>query len=161
LHESCSTPKWLQLEIEHWYGGEKRMVEVYSETALGYKTGHVPVALRWVLIRDPLGAVDPQAWLSTKRDHTPWQILTFFVRRWRMEVTFEEARAHLGIETQRQWHDLAIARPTPALFGLFSLVTLLATELIQGQTQFVRTAAWYAKEQPTFVDALALVRRCL
>lgn len=153
--------QWTQLEIEHWYGGEKRVVEVYSETALWYKTGHAPVAIRWVLIRDPLGAFDPQALLSTKLEHTPLQMLTFFVRRWRMEVTFEEARAHLGIETQRQWNALAIARTTPALFGVFSLVTLLATELIQGQTHFVRTAAWYAKEQPTFVDALALVRRCL
>ena len=114
-----------------------------------------------MLIRDPLGAFDPQALLSTRLEHTPLQILTFFVRRWRMEVTVEESRAHLGIETQRQWHDLAIARTTPALFGLFSLVTLLATELRKEQTQFVRTAAWYAKEQPTFADALALGRRCL
>jgi hypothetical protein len=114
-----------------------------------------------VLIRDPRDAFDPQVLLSTTLDHTPLQIVTFFVRRWRMEVTFEEARAHLGIETQRQWHNLAIAYITPALFGLFSLVALLATELLKGQTKFVRTAAWYAKEQPTFVDALTLVRCCL
>ena len=82
------------------------------------------------------------------------------MRRWRLEVTFEEARAHLGIETQRQWNDLAIVRSTPLLFALFSLVTLLANTLIKDQTKIVRTAAWYAKEQPTFSDALALVRRC-
>ena len=90
-----------------------------------------------------------------------FQILTWFVRRWRMEVTFEESRAHLGIETQRQWNDLAIARSTPVLFGLFSLVTLMANALIQDQTKIVRVTAWYEKEQPTFSDALALVRRCL
>ena len=88
-------------------------------------------------------------------------MLTWFVRRWRMEVTFEESRAHLGIETQRQWSDLAIARSTPVLFGLFSLVTLLADALLKDETKVVRTAAWYAKEQPTFSDALAWVRRCL
>jgi hypothetical protein len=162
-HQVLADPKtqWTTLEIEHWYGGEKRAVEVYSETALWYKTGHAPVAIRWVLIRDPLGAFDPQALLSTTLEHTPLQILTFFVRRWRMEVTFQASRAYLGIETQRQWNARAIARTTPALFGLFSLVTLLATELRKEHTQYVRTAAWYAKEQPPFADALALVRRCL
>ncbi|MCW5970959.1 MAG: hypothetical protein KIT57_20850 [Blastocatellales bacterium] len=76
-------------------------------------------------------------------------------------MTFEEARAHLGIESQRQWSDLAIARMTPILFGLYSLITLIATKLIQDQTMPVRTAAWYDEDLPTFSDAIALVRRCL
>ncbi len=112
-----------------------------------------------MLVRDPQGEYDAQAFVSTKPDHTPLQILNWFVRRWRMEVTFEESRAHLGIETQRQWNDLAIARTTPLLFGLFSLVTLMADFLIKGELFPVRTAAWYAKELPTFIDAIALVRR--
>lgn len=153
--------KWEKLELEHWYGGGKREVECYSETCLWYKGGHHPVALRWVLVRDPLGEFEAQAFLSTEVEHTPQQILTWFVRRWRMEVTFEEARLHLGVETQRQWNDHAIARTTPVLFGLFSLVSLLANALLKDSTILVRQAAWYAKEQPTFSDALALVRRCL
>lgn len=153
--------KWERLEIGHWYGGEKREVEVHSETAVWYHSGHIPVPIRWILIRDPLGEFDPQALLSTNLAHTPFEMLSWFVRRWRMEVTFEEARAHLGVETQRQWNDLAIARTTPTLCGLFSLVTLLADSLIKGQSIPVRTAAWYAKEQPTFIDALAVVRRCV
>ncbi len=76
-------------------------------------------------------------------------------------MTFEEARAHLGIETQRQWSDLAIARTTPILFGLFSMVTLMAHTLIKKETIPVRQAAWYQKEYPTFADAIAMVRRCL
>jgi len=68
-------------------------------------------------------------------------ILTWFIRRWRLEVTFEESKAHLGIETQRQWNDLAIARTTPSLYGLFSVVTLMADALIQSETTVVRQAA--------------------
>jgi hypothetical protein len=153
--------KWEKLEVEGWYGGGQRQVEVYSETCLWGTTGKPYVPIRWVLVRDALGAFAPCAFLSTALTHEPRQILTWFVRRWRMEVTFEEARAQLGVETQRQWSDLAIARSTPVLFGLFSLVTLLANALIKDQTEVVRTAAWYAKEQPTFSDALAVVRRCL
>ncbi len=155
------TTKWEKVKVENWYGGGTREVEVYSETCLWGTTGKPYVPVRWVLVRDPLGEFKPSAFLSTELTHQPRQILTWFVRRWRMEVTFGEARAHLGIETQRQWSDLAIARSTPVLFGLFSLVTLLANALIKDPAQVVRTTAWYAKEQLTFSDALALVRRCL
>src|SRR5215813_2788256 len=153
--------KWTKIEVDHWYGGQKREVEVYTETAIWYCCRNMPVPIRWMLIRDPLGEFEPQALLSTNLGHTSLQLLSWFVRRWRMEVSFEEARAHLGIETQRQWSDLAIARTTPALFGLFSLVTLMADRLIKGEVKLVRTAAWYAKGQPTFSDAIAIVRRCL
>lgn len=155
-----ATP-WTQLEVEQWYGGGARTVEVYSETCVWYKSGHDPVAIRWVLIRDPQDEFQPQALLSTEPAHSPLQMLSWFVRRWRMEVTFQEARAHLGVETQRQWSDLAISRTTPVLLGLFALVSLLANALLKEQAKVVRQAAWYAKEQFTFSDALALVRRCL
>jgi hypothetical protein len=153
--------KWTRLEIENWYGGKRREIEIYTETSVWYCCRYLPVPIRWVLIRDPQGEFEPQALVSTNLDHTPTQILRWFVRRWRMEVTFEEARAHTGIETQRQWNDLAIARTTPALFGLFSMITLMADQLIKAEVKPVRTAAWYEKQTPTFADAIAIVRRCL
>jgi hypothetical protein len=134
-------------------------VDICTDTAVWYHTGLPPVVMRWVLIRDPQGEFTPQALVTTRLEHAPAQMLEWFVRRWTMEVTFEEARAHLGIETQRQWNDLAIGRSTPALFGLYSLVTLLAHALLQAEARVVRTAAWYAKVRPTFSDALATVRR--
>jgi len=153
---------WTKLEIKDWYGEGKRTVEVCTQTALWWSRSHNSrVAIRWALIRDPLGEFEPQALLSTKLSHTPLQILTWFIRRWRLEVTFEESKAHLGIETQRQWNDLAIARTTPILYGLFSVVTLMADALIQNETTAVRQAAWYTKEHPTFSDAIAIVRRCV
>jgi hypothetical protein len=153
--------KWTRIEVDHWYGGGKREVEVHSQTAIWYKSGQPPVRIRWLVVGDPLGEFEPQALMSTNDEHTPLQMLTWFVRRWRMEVTFEEARAHLGMETQRQWNDLAIAHTTPIVLGMFSLVTLLANALTKAPSQAVRKAAWYAKESPTFADAIAIVRRCL
>lgn len=156
-----SRTKWTRLTIEHWYGGGPRQVDICSDTAIWYHTGLPPVALRWVLIRDPQGEFEPQALLSTNLNHTPQQMLMWFVRRWRMEVTLEEARAHLGLETQRQWNDLAIGRTTPALLALFSLVTLTAQARLASRGAIIRTAAWYVKTQPTFSDAIASVRRQL
>ncbi len=124
-----------------------------------YHTGQPPVAIRSVLIREPQRAFKPQASLSTKLDHTPEQILPWFVRRWTMEVTFEEARAHVGMETQHQWNEHAIARTTLPLLSLFALITLTAQQLMEKGVTSLRSMAWYRKTRPAFADALAGVRR--
>ena len=80
-------------------------------------------------------------------------------QRWQVEVTFREVRDHLGVETQRQWSDLAIARTTPCLLGLFSLVTLLGQKLTPQARRAAATSAWYRKQRLTFADTLAAVRR--
>ena len=116
--------------------------------------------MRWVLVRDPQGLDDPTAFFCTDLTAAPTQILAWYVSRWGVEVTFEEARAHLGFETQRQWSDLAIARTTPAILGLFSLVTLLADKITAGEPP-AQTAAWYHKREATFSDVLACVRHHL
>lgn len=115
--------------------------------------------IRWVLIRDPKGKFKTQALLSTDLTVKPVQMIKWFVLRWRLEVTLHEVREHLGVETQRQWSDLAILRTTPALLALFSLVTLLAHHYRRRHTLPIRQAAWYRKTKPTFSDALAVVRR--
>jgi hypothetical protein len=152
--------KWSKCEID-WYGGKRRIIEMATGTALWYTPGYDPLPLRWVLVRDPLAEFGPAAFFATDQSAAPLQILAWFILRWSVEVTFEEARAHLGVETQRQWSDLAIARTTPALLGLFSLVTLLAHHLTQNKPFPVRSAAWYVKTEATFSDAIALVRRHL
>lgn len=151
---------WALLSIR-WYGGVTRQVRVTSATAVWYHTGLPAVPIRWVLITDPAGRFEPQALLSTDQKLSVREIVEWFVLRWQLEVTFEEARAHLGIETQRQWSELAILRTTPALLGLFSLVTLFAHQLLQGQQLVVRQAAWYPKRLATFSDTLAFVRQQL
>lgn len=137
-------------------------MDIASGCALWYHTGKAPVPIRWLLIRDPQARYTPVALLCTDPQQLPANIVTWFVQRWQVEVTFEEARRHLGLETQRQWSDLAIARTTPVLLGLFSWVTLLADALYSlNPVPASRQAAWYTKPLPTFSDALALVRQHL
>ena len=151
---------WATLTVP-WYGGGTAQVEAATGTALWYHPGAPTVALRWVLLRDPAEQFEPQALLSTDPTGSPAQIVAWFVARWPLEVTFHEVRAHLGVETQRQWSDRAIRRTTPALLGLFSLVTLFARARLGGQPLPIRQAAWYAKPAPTFSDTLACVRQLL
>ena len=153
------TTTWHSIQVEIWYGGGARDLQVASATAVWRHNGLPVVLMRWVLIRDPMKPdVPAQALLCTDLDRTPQQIVTWFFRRWCVETTFGEVRTHLGIETQRQWSDRAITHTTPCLLALFSLVTLLAGRLPARQRRSA-TAAWYPKPRPTFSDALAAVRR--
>ena len=149
---------WQPLTVR-WYGGRPQAIAVATGTAVWYHSGLPPVTLRWVLIRDPADGFDPQALLCTDPALPAQQIVEYFVLRWQLEVTFHEARTHLGVETQRQWSDKAIARTTPCLLGLFSIVTLLAMRLDPRVRRQASVTAWYRKKHPTFSDALAAVRR--
>jgi hypothetical protein len=155
------TTRWKRVMISNWYGEGSRAIEIVSSTAMWYHCGQPPVPIRWVLIRDPKGKFKTQALLCTDLAVKPVQIVKWFVLRWQLEVTFREVRVHLGVETQRQWSDLAIARTTPALLGLFSLVTVLAHQRACRKQLPMRQTAWYIKPQPTFSDALAVVRQSL
>ena len=150
------TTRWQRVTIAHWYGEPDRRLAITSGTALWYHPGK-SVPIRWVLVRDEAGAFEPQALLCTDLDADPVDVVRWFVRRWSVEVTFAEVRRHLGVETQRQWSDKAIARTTPALLGLFSLVTVWTNEALKDGWK-PRHAAWYAKSHLTFSDALAIVR---
>jgi hypothetical protein len=148
---------WRRTVASEWYGDDRCELDLASGTGLWYRPGSKIVPLRWVLVRDPSGVRPIQAFFSTDTDLSPEDILAFFVRRWQMEVTFAEVRAHLGVETQRQWSELAILRTTPALLGLYSLITLWATEPLSKDAA-PYAAAWYIKTRFTFSDAIAAVR---
>ena len=158
LHDP--TTSWTQLEVA-WYGGQRKTVEIATGQCLWYRRGLDPAPIRWVLVRCPTDkSFKPFPLLCADPEAAASQIVEWFVMRWNIEVTFEEIRAHLGFETQRHWSDKAIERTAPALFGLFSLVTLLAIQLHPEQLP-LQSTAWYQKEEATFSDALAAVRRHL
>jgi hypothetical protein len=150
--------RWRRVTVSQWYGEGKRELDILTGTAVWDHPGRrVPV--RWVLVRDVVGDHDPQAFLCTDLEADALDVLRWFVRRWAVEVTFEEVRRHLGVE--RQWSDKAIARTTPVLLALFSLVTLWAHDLAERGRLNPRGAAWYPKRRLTFSDALGAVRRKL
>jgi hypothetical protein len=157
--ERSDTP-WETIEVD-WYGGKRKTLWVFSRTAMWYTPRLPPVAIRYVLIADPEVKLRMEAFFCTDLAASPAQILHWVVMRWSVEVTFEECRAHLGLETQRQWSSQAIARTTPVLLGLFSLVTVLALQLSRAGDIPVQQTAWYRKGEPTFADCLALVRQHL
>ena len=157
--ERSDTP-WETVEVV-WYGGQLKTLWVFSRTARWYTPRLPPVAIRDVLVADPEGKRRMEAFFCTDLEATAEQILPWVVMRWSVEVTVEEGRVHLGLETQRQWSDQAIARTTPILLALFSLVTVLALKLSQDGSSPVPVTAWYHKGEPTFSDCLALVRRHL
>lgn len=162
LSEVLSDPKtvWTPISVP-WYDGRLRALQYCTGTALWYHGGKRPLPIRWVLVRDSSGRYAPRAFRCTDQAQEAASIITDYLKRWTLEVTFEESRAHLGIETQRQWSDLAIERSTPALLGLYSLVALFAQRLYPDGVIPVAQAAWYPKSRATFSDVLMAVRQAL
>jgi hypothetical protein len=155
-----SDPKtaWSRAAVR-WYDGADRALEIASGTAVWYHNGMEPLPIRWVMTRDSAGRMEPRAYFSTRPKDEAASIPGEIVKRRPIEVTFEEARAHLGVETQRQWSDLAIERETPCQLGLYSMVALLGEALHRVSPIAIRVAAWYPKAEATFSDVLAAVRR--
>jgi hypothetical protein len=120
--------------------------------------GQPVLPIRWVLMRDPTGRLAPRADVSTCPKEQPRARVQPVVKRWTIETTCEASRAHLGLETPRQWSDLALERTTPCLFGLDSVTALLAHAVYPDGTIPVQTTAWYAKSHATCADVLAAVR---
>lgn len=158
--------EWQKTTIA-WYGGEEKAVEYLSDVCLWYTEGHAPVPIRWVLVRytethTHTGklSIKAAAFFCSDINQTSIgveMILGWFVGRWNIEVSFEEVRAHLGFETQRQWSVRAIERTTPCLLGVFSLVVLMAKVLYPKQLP-LQQCHWYRKEEATFSDVLGAVR---
>jgi len=155
LPQQLSNPQtvWTRRTLP-WYGNTERVLELASFTAVWFHDGLPPVPIRYVLSRAVAAKFPPQCLLATDPTLTPTDMLAYFIRRWQMETTFQQVRTHLGVETQRQWSEKAILRTTPALLGLFSLVTVLAHALIAQHGLDLPKSAWYAKALPTFSDAL-------
>ena len=127
---------------------------------LWYKSGEEPVLIKWVLVFNE-DKNQFQVIFSTDLTHSAKFIIESFILRWSLEVTFEETRAHLGVETQRQWADKAITRSTPLLMGLFSLISIIGSELIEENPECLKlnNASWYDKKHATFSDIHLLVKQ--
>jgi len=162
LAELAKNPQldWQQLEVS-WYKHEKKTVKILTGTNLWHTSGYKPVAVRWVIVQD-MTSNKAEAFFSTNLKLSAEKIVEYYVLRWNIECTFQEVRAHLGVETQRQWSNKAINRSTPALMGLFSLVCLMAHKLTEGQPLPVNSTAWHDKAKfATFSDVIIYVKRAI
>lgn len=157
-----STQDWKEAKV-NWYGQRVKVIRYLSGVSLWHTPGEKPVLIRWVIVLDPEGKCKTEAFFSTDIMLSPIQIVEYYVLRWNVDVTFQESRRHLGVETQRQWSDKAILRATPALMGLFSIVCLMAYRLSKNNEKngalTPKSTAWYQKQDVTFSDVLAFVRR--
>jgi hypothetical protein len=151
---------WQEAEVQ-WYGGQIKKIQYLSGVDLMYKAGKGTAQIRWVFVKDPEGILPPVPLFSSAAHHDPIFIIETFVLRFGIEVLFEESRAHLGMETQRQWSEKAIIRSTPLIFGLFSIVCLIALKLRETIVFSIQSSAWYSKDpdEATFSDVIAYVRR--
>jgi hypothetical protein len=149
---------WEAAIFSEWYGKRNKEMLFASGVAIWRQSNKVLIKVRWVLLKDPEGKLDPMLLACTDTELCAHKVVSFFVRRWRIEVTFAEVRRHLGVESQRQWSDMAIERSTPSLMALFSIVCLMANTLHKQCPLVPNTTAWYKKKGVTFSDVLCAIR---
>jgi transposase len=159
-----TTLKWtsqMVLLMRRWIGKTRQVILVGDG---GFAAGQLAIdcirtgVILVTLVVDPTGKLDPLPLMSTDSRLSPEQIIAWYIDRWSIEVTFETVREHLGVETQRQWSDNAIARTTPILMGLYSLVCLMANQSSQEKSLEAKETAWYRKKEVTFSDMLREIR---
>jgi hypothetical protein len=150
--------KWREVVFSEWYGQQNKRMLITQGVSIWDSNKGSWVKVKWVLVKDPDGKLDPILLASSDHTMSAVDIVRFAVRRWRVEVTFAEVRRHLGVETQRQWSELAIARTTPLLMAMKSLICVLALPLHEAKEIKGNAAAWYKKQAVTFSDVLSAVR---
>lgn len=150
---------WEKILVQ-WYGGKEKEVLIYTGVHLWYAYGIPPLPIKWILIKDPHNEKEAIVLFSTNIKHSPKRIIEIFVSRWSIEVTFEESRRHLGIETQRQWSDKGIERTTPCILGSFAITVLMGHKLSEETKSKIplQEASWYNKNHLTFSDVLHFVK---
>jgi hypothetical protein len=148
---------WTCIEV-NWYSGIRKKIEYITGENLWYNFSYEPISIRWVLVRDPENKSETIALFSTDLEHSPTWIIESFVSRWKLEVTFEEVRRHLGYETSRHWSDKSVDRITPCILASYSLVCLCGIELAKTEQIKPQVCSWYKKEYVTFSDVLCHVR---
>jgi hypothetical protein len=145
-----------------WYGGSRREVRYVTETGLWYDVHSLSATdIRWVcVLGDPKLGREDAYFFCSDTTMAATKIIEQYARRWNIEVTFEEARALLGLETTRHWCKQSVLRVTPILFGLFSAIVLVWNNLPKARRQALFTATpCYKKHAVTFADALGAVRQ--
>jgi hypothetical protein len=144
----------------NWYGGQSRRVEVVTGTGHWYKSGEGLVEVLWLFVHDLTGTHRDEYFFTTDVTQTAKQVIETFTGRWSIEVTFQEVRAYLGVETTRGWIERTVLRAEPCLFCLYSIVALWYAALPERDRQNLEPT-WTGKTTVTFSDAITLVRRDL
>jgi hypothetical protein len=155
----AATPEPTTLNVS-WYGGGRRGVEVVSGTGQWFKSGRGLVPVLWVFVRDRTGTHRDSYLFSTDLALTPAEVIEMYTGRWSIETTFQEMRAYLGLETTRGWKERTVLRAAPCLFGLYSVVALLYSQLPAG-TDHPGAVTYRGKTEAAFSDAITAVRRQL
>lgn len=142
-----------------WYGATRKRVQWCVGEGRWYKCGNLAKKIYWVLVRDPEGKRDDAVLMTTDERLSPTRIIEAFVRRWALEVTFEEARRELGLETLRNWSPAAVRRSVPLGLGLYALVVVWFARHVKAPEKCKQSMPWYEKPAVTFSDMLAAARR--
>lgn len=148
---------WENVEVA-WYGGTRKVLTLISGTGLWYRCGTKATWTRWVYVRYPEDKRRDEVLYTTDSNLKPHEIVEMYVTRWSLEITFEETRRHLGLETLRNRTLTAVQRSVPMLLALYSFIMVWFAVNKKEMTTRIGAAPWYKKKALTFSDILDAAR---
>jgi len=143
-----------------WYGGGRREVSVASGTGHWYQSGAGLAPVLWVHVRDCTGTHRDEYFFTTDLAMELAELIETYTARWSIEVTFQEMRSYVGLETTRGRSERTVLRVAPSLFGLYTIVACWYAQLPVRQRR-EHGVEWIGKSDVTFSDAITAVRRWL
>ena len=143
-----------------WYGGGWRNVRVVTGKGHWFKSGKGLVPILWVYVHDLDGTHRDEYFFSTDLTMSAGDLIEMYGGRWNIETTFQEMRAHLGLEKTRGWHRNTVLRMAPSLFLLYTLVVTFY-DTMPSSSSHLRTRSWIGKQYVTFSDMIISVRHHL
>ena len=166
------------------YGREVR-VKIKTHMVLWYTVAYTR-AVRMIVTRHPTGRLEDRAYFSTDLSLSVQDVLEDYAKRWSLEVTFRDAKQHLGLQDpQNGWWRrnkrnrrrtkkpgpqpkksrgrAAIRHTAPLTFCVYGLVIvwyLRHGDPAQDVTRVRKLCRWYRhKKLPSFADMLDAMRR--
>jgi hypothetical protein len=155
--------RWRPLPVTLY--GRPVTPHIFALTALWYAA--LPEhAIRIVVVRDPMGRRQDEAFFCTDPAVTEGFILEGYARRWTLEVTFHDTKQHLGFADPQAQTATAVRRTAPIAGLVYALILLwyaghVHPDVATGHRPLAwPDRPWYrAKTTPSFPDMLAALRR--
>jgi hypothetical protein len=159
------TPQALAASRRHWRRltvaiyGRTLTTRAFTVTALWYAALREH-PLRLVVVRDPQGRRQDEAFFCTDLTRDAPFILEGYARRGTLEVAYHDAKQWLGLEDPQNQTSLAVQRTAPMAFVVYDLVLLwYAGQVAAGTAPGWVQRPWYRhKATPSFLDMLTALR---
>lgn len=142
------------------FRGSPRDLLVWSRPVLWYKIDPDHQVLL-VIVRDPDGVMHDDFFFTTDLAADPGDVASAYAGRWSIECVNREVKQCLGAEDPQSWKGIGPERAATLSLWLYAAIWTWYIPTFGNATTWIPRPWYREKTTPSFLDALAQLRRCL